>query len=223
MLRTASSIAVLLTALLVSSAIGQPGDVAVVTFTLDFPGSEPEWYSVRIQSDGQSHYDAASKGSSEAEEADKFAYDFAISPAMRQKIFDLTAKAGYFGRDVEAHRKNMAFTGKKTLAYKDASRHSEATYNYSSDPTIQQLTNLFQSLGATLDYGFVLDYDHRYQKLALEKELKRLEEEINSGTVIELQAIAPILQKIVDDSAVINVTRGRAQRILGRGNGSTGR
>jgi hypothetical protein len=222
MLRQPSSLAVL-AIVLVSSAIAQTRDVAAITFTLDFPGSEPEWYSIRIQSDGKGHYDSASKGSSEAEEADKFTYDFAVSPAARQKIFDLSAKSGYFAKDLDAHRKNMAFTGKKTLAYMDAQRRTEASYNYSSDPTIQQLTSLFQSLAATLGYGYVLDYDHRYQKLALEKELKRLEEEMNSGSVIELQAIAPILQKIVDDSAVMNVTRGRAQRILERGNGSTGR
>ena len=40
----------------------------------------------------------------------------------RQKIFELAAKAGYFQKDVDSHRKHIAFTGKKTLTYKDAQR-----------------------------------------------------------------------------------------------------
>jgi hypothetical protein len=33
---------------------------------------------------------------------------------------------------------------------------------------------------------------------------------------VEIQAIAPILQQIIADSSVMNVTRARAQRLLER-------
>jgi uncharacterized protein (UPF0147 family) len=32
----------------------------------------------------------------------------------------------------------------------------------------------------------------------------------------EIQAVAPILQRIVDDKSVLNITRARAQRLLNR-------
>jgi hypothetical protein len=188
--------------------------LATVTFTLDFPGSQPGHYSIHVQSDGESHYESTGKASSEAEDADSFEYEFTISPATREKIFQLAAKAGYFQKDLDSHRKNMAFTGKKMLSYKDESRSGEAAYNYSLDAAVQELTNLFQGLSATLELGHRLEFSLRYQKLALAEELKRSEESARMSPPVEIRAIAPILQQIVADSSVMNVTRARAQRLL---------
>ena len=187
---------------------------ASVSFTLDFPGSIPEHYSVQVQSDGKAHYESRSKVSSQSEEADSFDYDFPVSPATRDKIFEFAAKAGYFHKDLDSHRKNLAFTGKKTLGYKDENRSGESTFNYSGDAAVQDLTSLFQSLSATLELGHRLEYSLRYQKLALAEELKRTEETARMNPPVEIRAIAPILQQIVADSSVMNVTRARAQRLL---------
>src|SRR5258706_2602880 len=189
---------------------------ATVSFTLDFPASIPAHYSVQVQSDGKAHYESRSKVSSESDETDSFDYDFTISPAAREKIFELTAKAGYFHKDLDSHRKNLAFTGKKTLGYKDERRNGESTFNYSANVTVQDLTSPFQGLSATLELRHRLEYSLRYQKLALAEELKRTEESARMSHPVELQAIAPILQQIVADSSVMNVTRARAQRLLDR-------
>lgn len=192
----------------------QSPDPAVVIFTLDFPDSQPEHYSITIQSDGPSHYDSSGKLSPDSDVTDSFGFDFTASPGLRQKVFALAAKAGYFQKDLDSHHKNLAFTGKKTLSYKDAKRHGESTYNYAAQPPVQELTSLFQNLSATLEFGRRLHYDHRYQKLALDEELKRMEEESHDASLVELSAIAPILRQIVDDTSVMNVSRARAQRLL---------
>jgi hypothetical protein len=189
---------------------------AAVTFTLDFPGSQPGHYSVQVQSDGKARYESSGRPSSGSDESDNFDYEFTISPATREKIFALSAKAGYFQKDLDSHRKNMAFTGKKTLSYKDAQRSGDSTYNYSPDVAVQELTNLFQGLSATLELGHRLEYSLRYQKLALAEDLKRTEESARLSPPVEIQAIAPILQQIIADSSVMNVTRARAQRLLER-------
>jgi hypothetical protein len=195
-------------------AFSQAPDQPVVTFTLDFPGSQPEHYSMRVQSDGAAHYESSGKLSLDSDETDSFDLDFTASPATRQKIFDLTAKAGYFQKDLDSHHKNIAFTGKKTLSYKDPKRSGESTFNYSSQPAVQELTSLFQNLSSTLEFGRRLHYDHRYQKLALDEELKRMEAIAHTSPLVELTAITPILQQIIVDSTVLNVTRARAQRLL---------
>src|SRR5258708_16193880 len=139
---------VVLAAILYSQTNQEP---ATVSFTLDFPESIPAHYSVGVQSDGKGQYESRSKVSSESEETDSFDYDFTISPAAREKIFELTAKAGYFHKDLDSHRKNLAFTGKKTLGYKDEGRSGESTFNYSPDGAVQDLTNLFPGPSATLE------------------------------------------------------------------------
>jgi hypothetical protein len=200
------------------SQAAQPA--ATVGFTLDFPGSQPGHYSISVASDGKSHYESSGRTVSVSEESegsdgnDRFDYEFTVSPATRERIFDLARKTGYFQKDVDSHRKNLAFTGKKTLSYKDMSRSGESTYNYSPDPAVQELTSLFQGLSATLELGHRLEFSLRYQKLALADELKRTEESARMSPPIEIQAIAPILQQIVADSSVMNVTRARAQRLL---------
>jgi hypothetical protein len=187
---------------------------AAVTFTVDFPNSQPEHSAIRVQSDGGGHYESSGHLSADSDETDSFALAFTVAANTRQKIFELAAKSGYFQKDIDSHHKGLAFTGKKTLGYKDAQRSGESTYNFSSNAAVQELTSLMQGLGATLEFGHRLDYDRRYQKLALDDELKRMEEISQSHQLIEITAIQPILDQIIADPSVINVSRARAQRLL---------
>jgi hypothetical protein len=187
---------------------------AVVAFTLDFPTSQPEHYTIRIQSDGTAHYQSSGRLSADSDETDSFDFDFPVTAETGQKIFDLAAKAGYFKKDIDSHHKGLAFTGKKTLSYNDADRSGEATYNFSPNPVVQELTSLMQNLSVTLEYGHRLQYDHHYQKLALDEELKSMEGLDRTNELIEVTAIQPILDQIIADPSVINVTRGRAKRLL---------
>jgi len=208
-------------------AYSQAEAPAVVTFSLDFPTSEPEHYSIRVQSDGSARYQSSGRLSTDSDATDSrdndngngnennsFDLDFILAAGTRQKIFQLAAKADYFQKDVDSHHKSLAFTGKKTLGYKDAQRSGESTYNYSTNPAVQDLTILMQSLSSTLEFGRRLQYDHHYQKLALDEELKRMEELARSNQLIGVTAIQPILDQIIADPSVINVTRARAQRLL---------
>jgi len=192
---------------------------AEVTFILDFPGSQPEHYLIRVPAEGAAHYESSGRVSADSDDSDNFAYDFSISNETRSKIFALAEKAGYFQKDLDAHAKKIAFTGKKTLRYAGAAQSGEGTYNYSAISAVQELTALFQNLSATLEFGHRLDYDHRYQKLALDGELKRMQELAERNLLSEMKAIQPVLEQIVADPSVINVARARAQRMMAEGNG----
>jgi len=202
-----------LTALL---GYSQTNPLAAVTFTLDFPASQPEHYSIRVRSDASAHYESSGRVSADSDETDSFDLDFIVTAETRQRVFDLAAKGGYFQKDVDSHHKGIAFTGKKTLTYRDSQRSGESTYNYSSNQSVQDLTGLMQSLSETLEFGHRLQYDRRYQKLALDEELKRMEEMARSNQLAEIGAIRPILEQIVGDQSVMNVSRGRAQQLLER-------
>jgi hypothetical protein len=81
---------------------------------------------------------------------------------------------------------------------------------------VQQVTQLFQSLSTTLEFGRRLEYFHHYQKLALDEELKRMEDMASRNDLEEIAAVVPILQRIVTDPSVINPVRARAQRMIER-------
>ena len=189
-------------------------DPATVTFSLDFPDSSPEHYSITVQSDGHAHYESSGKVSADSDARDTYQTDFTFSDSARSRIFDLAAQAHYFSGKVDSGNKKLAFTGSKKLTYNDGQRNSSADYNFSQLAPVQQLTTLFQNVSATLEYGRRLTYFHHYQKLALDEELKRMEDQARLGELAEVQAVSPILREIYDDGSVINVVRARALRIL---------
>ena len=192
---------------------------ASVSFSLDFPQSIPDHYEIAVASDGQARYDSTGKLTPDSEPGDPFHLEFTISPASTKRIFDLAAKAKYFDGKIDSGKRNLASTGAKVLSYKDASHNTRAEYNYSPIPAVQEITALFQNMSSTLEFGRRLDYYHHHQKLALEEELKRMEEMAHEKNLEEIQAVAPILQRIVDDKSVLNVTRARAERLLVRSTG----
>jgi hypothetical protein len=193
---------------------------ATVTFTLDFPQSSPAHYSITADSSGKGTYTSeatkADLSPDQPANAEPFRYNFTLSPATREKIFELAARAKYFSGNVDYTKHNIANTGAKSLAYKDAKRNTEAKYNYTTNAAIQELTTLFQSISSTLEFGQRLDYAYRYQKLALDDQLKSVEESAKQNGLAELQAIAPLLKQIAADHSVMNVTRARAERLLAR-------
>jgi len=200
---------------LLSVAPSTAADPASITFSLDFPNSSPEHYSIAVQSDGHAHYESSGKISAESDARDDYQTDFTLSDATRARIFELAVQAHYFSGKVDSGNKKLAFTGAKKLVYKDGRRNSSADYNYSQQPAVQQLTTLFQSVAATMEFGRRLTYFHRYQKLALDDELKRMEDQAKRGDLADLQAVSPVLKEIYEDTSVINVVRARAQRIMG--------
>lgn len=211
------SAAVLACVALIFGPIVRAADTASVTFSLDFPNSDPEHYVIAVQSNGKAHYECRGRISQDSEETENYTSEFTFSEAARARIFDLAAQAHYFSGKIDTGNKKLAFTGSKKLSYKDGQRESSAEYNYAAVTAVQQLTALFQGIASTLEFGRRLAHYHRYQKLALDDELKRMEAQARSGQLSEIPAVKPILQEIYDDGSVMNVVRARAQRIIEMG------
>lgn len=188
---------------------------AVVTFTLDFPQSNPPHYTIAVDATGHASYECTAK----VQDSDDQTYhaDFEVSPGNRQRIFDWARQSNYFAGNLDSGNRKLAFTGAKILSYQDGQRSITARFNYSTQEPVRQLTALFQNISGTLDYGRRLAYYHRYQKLALDDELKRMEMQAKNNELSEIQGVAQVLQGIVDDSSVINGVRARARGLMEMG------
>lgn len=187
--------------------------VPTIAFTLDFPGSDPDHYTFRVTSDGRAAYESSSPLPNDGGK-DTFQEEFTLSAPTCKKIFDLAARARFFESDLELKKRNLASTGTKILTYQDAQRSTRATYNYSQVPAAQELTGIFQNMAVSMEFSRRLQHAYRYQKLALDQELKRMEEMLKSNSLSEVQAVEPVLSKIAADPSVINVVRARAQRLI---------
>ncbi len=205
-----------------------PGDKPVPTVTYDqvFPGAVPAHFSVAVESDGRAAYrsDEIGPGVRESATGDPYLLQFVVSDATRTRIFTLAAEANYFHGDFNYTKSRIANTGTKTLTYSQGSAvsfgkpttgvRSSTVYNYSENRAIQQLTAVFQEISQTLELGRRLNYLHRFDKLGLDAELKSAEQMAHEGQLLELQAIAPALKAVADDTAVMHIARQRAEALL---------
>jgi hypothetical protein len=204
------------------TANASAASTAMVTFTLDFPESNPAHYSIAVDATGHARYECVGTIAEDSEEQ-PYRVEFQASAGSREKIFDWAKRAQYFAGKIDSGNNKLAFTGTKLLSFQDGQRSNTARYNYSNLAAVQQLTELFQRMGGTLDYGRRLSYYHRYQKLALDDELKRMETQARNNELDEIQGVAPVLQEIFEDASVINVVRARAKELIEMGKNATAR
>lgn len=195
------------------SPSGSNRAAATVTFTLDFPQSNPEHYSISIDESGHARYECSGQVEQDSE-PQSYQAEFDVTPGSREKIFEWAKQAQFFSGNIDSKNGKLAFTGAKVLSYQDGQHSYTARYNYSNLAPVKQLTAFFQDLAATLEYGRRMAYDHRYQKLALDAELKQMESQARNGELNEMQSVAPVLQEIVDDPLVLNGVRARAKELL---------
>lgn len=185
-----------------------------VSFTLDFPAANPSHYEITVDHDGHGTYSSNGQINKDSTPADPAALEFTLSDRVCGQIFQLAQRAHYFSGKVDSGNKNIANTGAKTLTYKDGQHDGQATYNYSPSVPVQQITAIFQGLSETLEFGRRLSFFHKYQKTALDEDLRRMEELQRDNSLGDVQAIAPVLKQIADDQSVMNVARARALRLM---------
>jgi hypothetical protein len=188
--------------------------VPIVTFDFVLHGGNPPHYTIAIEPEGKASYESDPMPTPKALPGDPYMLKFVVSEPTRTRIFELTRALNYFQGDFEYHGGRIANLGAKTLTYKLGATETHTTYNYSANPQLQELTAIFQNMSNTLEFGHRLTYLHRFEKLGLEAELKSMEEQAKSKQLAELQAVAPELQSILNDSSIINVTRRRAEHLL---------
>lgn len=191
--------------------------VATVTFDRYWEPAIPQHYTITVPETGNARYvSQSSKQSPDANgvEDDDYQQEFANSPKVRAVIFQLAEQAGYFNGDFDFKKHAIANTGNKTLTYNDATRQFSTVYNWSENPAIDQLTRIFHGISTTIEHGRKLKFLRRFDKLGLEAELKGMERQAENHELVELQIIGPLLENIANDTAVLNIARQRARRLL---------
>ena len=190
--------------------------VPTITFTFAMEGANPGHYSIALESTGKAAYQASETIPPDNTPGDPYMKKFVVSSPGTQRIFDLAAQANLFQGNFEYKGRRVANMGAKTLSFADAGHYHQASYNYSTNPVIQQITDFFQGLMQTLEYGRRLTFKHRYDRLGLDEELKSMEQQEKRNSLRELQVDEDILQVIASDTAVMHITRQRAQGLLGK-------
>jgi hypothetical protein len=215
-------VALLLTVAAPLSMRGQDGTArtpAVVSFAFERVGLPVPKFIMRISEDGSGTYQGEEAPppspypgvSSPARPIDR---GFIVSAATASKIFTLAREAHNFNVACASKAKNIADTGKKTLAYKGPDGEGSCTYNYSENKSVAQLTDIFQGTAAMMDAGRQLDHLHRYDRLGLDAALESLAQQVAAGRALEVGTIEVSLRSIIGDTDVMMRARTRASALL---------
>jgi hypothetical protein len=125
--------------------------------------------------------------------------------ARKNKLFAISCDDG---------GKNIAFQGNKTLEYDGPEGKGSCTYNWSKNAQIDKLADQFEAIAATLDEGGKLQRQYEHGRLSLDSEMEILGQMVHDGRAIELENIAPILETLAGDEAVLQRVQRRARALL---------
>jgi hypothetical protein len=184
-----------------------------VVFEQDWNVADPAWYQVSVSSSGEAQYQSKSRQKENEEATEPYNRRFIVSASTRDEIFQLTKSLNDFQGNFETRAK-VAQTGTKTLKFKDGARETSTSLNYSDNPSMNQLIGIFQRISTTFELAQKLDFDIRFDKLGLDRDLKNLEHLATDKQVAELQVISPMLERIANDNGIMNIARQRARRLL---------
>jgi hypothetical protein len=189
---------------------------AQIRFTYENPKLEPHKYVITVEEDGSGHFVSESSGVSEGQSVGSQSQDrpIQISKALRESMFATARKNKRFATSCEDGGKNIAFQGNKTLEYHGSDGDGSCKYNWSKNAQIDKLTDEFQAIAATLDEGGRLEHEYEHGRLSLDGEMETLTQMVKDGRAIELQNIAPILEKLAGDEAVLQRVQRRARALL---------
>jgi hypothetical protein len=138
-----------------------------------------------------------------------------VSKAVRDSMFAAARKNKFFAKSCDDGGKNIAFQGTKTLEYEGSDGQGSCIYNWSKNGQIGKLTDQFQAIAATLDEGSKLQRQYEHGRLSLDSEMEILEQMVRDGRAIEIENIAPLLQTLSGDEAVLQRVQRRARTLLG--------
>jgi len=213
-----SCAAVLAALLSRAQSADQNPSVPTITFDRVWEAYTPQNVNIKVQATGPATYLSRNPFTPPQQEgADPdYVLKFTISARNQEKLFRYAREANYFNGDFSYKKHTVSSTGKKTLTFADPARHFETTYDYSENKAIQEITNIFLGISNTIEQGRKLQFLRRFDKLGLEAELKGMETAVESHNLAELQFIAPILENIANDPAILNIARQRARKILAK-------
>jgi len=128
----------------------------------------------------------------------------------------LFATAGVLrsGKECQSGNRHLAQTGKKVLTLTDGAGEKTCSFNYSDDKRIEDAVTAFGAIATTLEERPTLEHLRRFDRLGLDAELGSFLESARSGRAIELANIAPLLEQLATDDALMDRVRSRAATLL---------
>jgi hypothetical protein len=200
------------------AAYGEP----VPVFTVDFsnPGLTPSHWTLEVHADGQGHFRSERGAAMPAEgargiEPPDVDRDVQLSQRFADHVFKVARRQRFFAKGCEGHLK-VAFQGMKKLSYAGPDGQGGCEFNYSKDAEIQALGDSLVAVATTIIEGSRLESLLQHDRLGLDREMEIVQDALGDGRAQQICSIRDILERVSDDTAVMDRVRKRARELLAR-------
>lgn len=192
-----------------------PSSVPQIRYELNWPAADPQWYEIVVDATGRATYRSQARTEQGDTPGDPYLQKFTMSAATKTRIFELAKSLGYFKENFDYKGSNrIAQTGTKTLSYESPEQKNSSVFNWSENKEVMELATVFQRISTTIESGRKLAFALRFDKMGIDGSIKLLDDMERGGRLAELQTIAPVLQKAVEDRSTMRMSRQKAQRLL---------
>jgi hypothetical protein len=187
-----------------SAALLFAADPPRLFYSRDFPGSTPAYLQVIVLKSGDADYREAKD--------DELPLKFKLAPDEVEEVFALAEKLDRFKRPLEAPVK-VAFMGTKTFSWEEGDQKAEVKFNYSADPTAQELQDWFERMAESAELRIDLERAAKYDHLGVFKALLMLESAMERGRLVAPDQFLPILDRVAKNENYMHTARARAAEI----------
>ena len=204
-------------AFMVLPLLFSPAPPAKIRFTYENPKLEPHRYVLVVGEDGSGNFHSeggADSADGQSMSSGSMDRPIHVSKTVRESMFATARKNKFFAKACDDGGKNIAFQGTKTLEYQGPDGQGTCIYNWSKNSQIGKLTDQFEAIAATLDEGSKLQRQYEHGRLSLDSEMEILDQMVHEGRAIEIENIAPLLQTLTGDEAVLQRVQRRARTLL---------
>ena len=174
-----------------------------VSYTKSFPGSNPAYMAITVDSDGKATY---------KEKDDDDPDTIQLEPGVTQSIFDLTNKLDRFNRTIESGLK-VANMGAKTFRWEEGAESHEAKFNYSQDENARTLQDLFERISESQRLFLELKRSIRYDKLGVHQALLRIQLLWEQKRLVGSSQLLPLFDRVAKDETFLHMARERAANL----------
>jgi hypothetical protein len=172
-----------------------------LTYTKDFPGSTPAWVQVELTPEGRGIYKEALE--------DEDPIDFQLAQADTNAIFSLVDELGKLSKPLEANLK-VANMGMKTFRLEEGGKVTQQKFNFSTDPTAQQLLDWFERIVETQQLHFSLERSVKFDKLGVNKALLQFQSAFERDRLVGVDRFLPLLDRVAKNESYLHMARERA-------------
>jgi hypothetical protein len=138
-----------------------------------------------------------------------------LLPATLTRIRNLFEVSGFLASDTAYQdKRDMSHLGWVTLGAKQGARERNLRFNYTMNPHIRELKDIFLGIAWQEIALFDIENAERYQPLDLPKQLDTLENDLKLERITEPARVLAALQEIAGDDSQPLIARNQAKRII---------